>query len=177
MLLSMSRLRTPAQAQCRFPFSDVATVVMGANVNHFCGQVAWEAGTITANAYKSGGTTPLATMTRKTADKASALQVSIKDGVGAKGLTAGCRDVALVQVFAVDANGDTDPTSSANVTFTFTGPIEYVLSQFCCMLHTLERFGCSYRLLLLSSAFQKVRFRGLAAALYHASISQPCLNV
>jgi hypothetical protein len=86
-------------------------------------------------------------MTRKTAGKASALQVSIKDGVGAKGLTAGCRDVALVQVFAVDANGDTDPTSSANVTFTFTGPIEYVLSQFCRMLLIVDRFGYPFRLL------------------------------
>eukprot|EP00041_Stephanoeca_diplocostata_P035010 m.1217514 g.1217514 ORF g.1217514 m.1217514 type:complete len:143 (-) comp24617_c1_seq37:2357-2785(-) len=59
-------------------------------------------------------------MTRKTAGPAVALKASIKDGVGAGGLHAGCRDVALVQVFVVDKDDNVVPDAANNVTFAIT---------------------------------------------------------
>jgi len=58
---------------------------------------------------------------RNTTGPATALTLSIKDGVGAS-LYANCNDVALVAVGVVDAAGRIVTGSSAPVTFTVTGP-------------------------------------------------------
>ena len=55
----------------------------------------------------------------------AALRASIKDGVGASGLTSGCDDVALVQVEVVDSAGRVVPTAANNVTFSVAGPGSY----------------------------------------------------
>lgn len=78
-------------------------------------------GSLYAAAYMNGSTTPVATQTVNTTGAPAALEISVKDGVGAS-MLAGCDDIALVQVAVVDANGLVVPTASNNVTFTVTGP-------------------------------------------------------
>ena len=86
--------------------------------------VAWVAGSLHAVVYSNASATaPVAEAWRNTTGPAAALRLSIKDGVGAAGVIAGCQDAALVQVEVVDAAGALVPTATDNVTFAIeSGP-------------------------------------------------------
>jgi beta-galactosidase len=83
--------------------------------------VPYAPGFLQAVAYVNGSNTPVAVAFRNTTGTASALLISIKDGIGEQ-LVAGCADVALVQVQVVDSNGLVVPDASNNITFSVTGP-------------------------------------------------------
>lgn len=86
--------------------------------------VTYSSGSLHAVAYASGSNVPLAEVWRNTTGPASALRISVKDGVGST-LVAGCQDVALVQVEVIDSNGLVVPNASNNVTFSVTGPAAF----------------------------------------------------
>eukprot|EP00759_Apiculatamorpha_spiralis_P041426 PhF_6_TR40157/c0_g1_i1/m.59452/K01190/lacZ; beta-galactosidase len=83
--------------------------------------VTFQPGVLTATGYDVKGAV-VGTMSRVTAQSQRQLRISLKDGVGAPSLIAGCSDVALVQVEVVDVNGEIVPYASNNVTFTVSGP-------------------------------------------------------
>lgn len=94
------------------------------------GHVAWPAvpfapGGIEARAYINGSSAPAAVAWRNTTGPASKLAISIKDGVGAPALLAGCDDAAVISVAVVDAAGVTVRTSSPTITFSVSGPATY----------------------------------------------------
>eukprot|EP00937_MAST-01D_sp_MAST-1D-sp2_P002554 g2554.t1 len=81
--------------------------------------------TVVARSVVDGANVTIATDTVLTTGAPAALRASIKDGVGASGLTSGCDDVALVQVEVLDSAGRVVPTAANNVTFSVTGPGSY----------------------------------------------------
>ena len=72
-----------------------------------------------AVAYDSTGKV-VAEQSRNTTGVPAALSISVKDGVGLS-LTAGCADVAFVQVEVVDSMGAVVPTADNMVTFEAAG--------------------------------------------------------
>jgi beta-galactosidase len=88
-------------------------------------KVKYVPGQVKAVAYDSSNKT-IATQAIDTTGEPAALRISIKDGVGANGLTAGCNDVALVKVEVVDAEGRVSPIASNNVTFSVSGPAVFL---------------------------------------------------
>ena len=88
---------------------------------------AWDAvpfapGAICAVAYVNGSSSPAASVCVNSTGEPAALRISVKDGVGAPALLAGCADAALVQVAVVDAGGAVVPSADNPVTFALTGP-------------------------------------------------------
>ena len=85
--------------------------------------VAWAPGSLRALGYtKVGDSAPSSSALVNTTGAPASLRISVKDGVGAPGLLAGCNDVALVQVEVVDASGLVVPGASPVVTFSVAGP-------------------------------------------------------
>lgn len=78
-------------------------------------------GSIVAFGYVNGTAEPVINAFRNTTGPAASLSISIKDGVGTE-MIAGCSDVALVQVFVLDAAGLISIDAATNVTFTVSGP-------------------------------------------------------
>lgn len=102
----------------------------GRQVMQQYGHVAWPAvpfapGSIKAVAYINGTASPVAVAWRNTTGAASKLAISIKDGVGAPALLAGCDDTAVVSVAVVDDAGVVVPTVSPVITFAVAGPATY----------------------------------------------------
>ena len=88
---------------------------------------AWDAvpfapGAICAVAYVNSSTEPAASMCVNSTGAPAALRISIKDGIGAPAMLAGCADAALVQVEVVDAAGAVVPGADTQVTFSLSGP-------------------------------------------------------
>lgn len=77
-------------------------------------------GRVEAYGFVVGSAEPVVYGVRNTTGVPSAIRLSIKDGVGAD-LTAGCRDVALIQAEIVDSNGWVVPYADNVVTFTVSG--------------------------------------------------------
>jgi beta-galactosidase len=80
--------------------------------------ITWEPGEIKAVAYQNGR--PIATDAKHTIGAPVALRLTPMTGPG--GLHADGSDIALVDVEAVDKNGERCPTFQQRVDFTFTGP-------------------------------------------------------
>jgi beta-galactosidase len=85
--------------------------------SHVTWTVPYAPGALTGLAYRKGVAAPLASYSVNTTGAPAALRLSVKDGVGAAGLYAGCNDVALVQVEVVDASGLVVPFADTEVTF------------------------------------------------------------
>lgn len=83
--------------------------------------VPYSPGTIEARAYNNDSTTVVASKAVATTGPPAALNCSIKDGVGAKGIAARGTGVALVQVEIVDAQGRSVPTAANIVEFKVSG--------------------------------------------------------
>jgi beta-galactosidase len=80
--------------------------------------VAWEAGAITAVAFR--GAAAIATQVKRTAGPADRLRMTAMTGEG--GLRADGQDIVLIDVEAVDANGNRHPTVQQRVDFDVEGP-------------------------------------------------------
>jgi beta-galactosidase len=84
--------------------------------------IAWQAGELRAVAYFSAAPSEaVATAMVRTTGPPKKLRLSIKDGVGAEGVCANGRDVALVQVEIVDARGDLVPYADTLIEFAVDG--------------------------------------------------------
>ena len=76
-------------------------------------------GNLYAVAYDANNKT-IANQRIETTSDPVALRISVKDGVGADGLVAGCKDVALIQVEVVDVQGRVVPIANDNITFSIS---------------------------------------------------------
>lgn len=79
-------------------------------------------GKLEAHGFYGNESEPRARMTVVTTGPAAKIRASIKDGVGAKGITADNSDVALVQVEVIDKDDNVVPTNGPEVTFSVSGP-------------------------------------------------------
>jgi beta-galactosidase len=89
--------------------------------------VPYAPGTLAARAYKNNSDAASAETSVETTGAAAALRVSIKDGVGARGIVMDGADVALVMVEVVDVTGRVVPIASSSITFSVSSSAAHII--------------------------------------------------